>query len=113
MDLLASFANFLEVNVPKTDSQNLLNVFLGKSDKGRKNLIVEAKRKAAYRSGDWLMIPPYPKCEPIQKNVNIEVGCDSVYQLYNLKKDISQKNNLAKTNSEKLQELIKEYKDLK
>ena len=54
------------------------------------------------------MIPPY-KGPAINKMVNIELGNNLEYQLYNLKDDIGQQNNLATTNPDKLQEMIASY----
>ena len=55
-----------------------------------------------------MMIPPYPG-DPILEEVNIEMGNDKEFQLYNLKKDIGQKNNLAKAQTKKLKELMKNF----
>ena len=63
-------------------------------------------------SGDWVMIPPH-KGPTIHYNVNIELGNSVDYQLYNLKEDPSQKNNLAESNTEKLQEMIESFKKIK
>ena len=52
------------------------------------------------------MIPPYPG-KKIIKSVNIEIGNSTEYQLYNLSKDEGQQHNLASTNKEKLNEMIK------
>ena len=41
--------------------------------------------------------------------MNIELGNSSEYQLYNLKADPSQQNNLASTNKAKLEEMIEGY----
>ena len=41
--------------------------------------------------------------------MNIELGNSKEYLLYNLKDDIGQQNNLAKSNPEKLEEMIKLY----
>jgi hypothetical protein len=94
--------------VKPTDSQNLLDVFLGKSSKGRKNLVIEANTKTAFRKGDWLLIPPYPG-DAVLQEVNIEIACSPTYQLYNLKKDIGQKVDLATKNPKLLKKLIKEF----
>jgi arylsulfatase A-like enzyme len=51
------------------------------------------------------MIPPY-KGPAINKSVNIELANADVYQLYNLKDDLSEQNNLAESNAEKLAEMI-------
>jgi arylsulfatase A-like enzyme len=108
IDLLESIAKLVNVDVKSTDSQELLDVFIGKSAKGRTNLVIEANTKTAFRQGDWMMIPPYPG-DPILEEVNIEMGNDKDFQLYNLKKDIGQKNNLAKTQPKKLKELMKNF----
>jgi len=108
IDLLESIAKLVNIDVKSTDSQNLLDVFTGKSAKGRTNLVIEANTKTAFRQGDWMMIPPYPG-DPILEEVNIEMGNDKEYQLYNLKKDIGQKNNLAKAQPKKLKEMMKNF----
>nr|WP_315149072.1 arylsulfatase [uncultured Flavobacterium sp.] len=108
IDLLESIAKLVNIDVKSTDSQELLDVFVGKSAKGRKNLVIEANTKTAFRQGDWMMIPPYPG-DPILEEVNIEVGNDKEFQLYNLKKDIGQNNNLAKAHPKKLKEMMKNF----
>ncbi|WP_430809503.1 MULTISPECIES: sulfatase family protein [unclassified Carboxylicivirga] len=105
MDLLASLAKLVGTNESSTDSEELLDVFLGKSTNGRESLVIEATTRTALRHGDWIMIPPY-KGPAKNKLVNIELGNAQNFQLYNLKEDIGQQNNLAKSNPEKLQELL-------
>ncbi|MFC6876037.1 sulfatase family protein [Flavobacterium myungsuense] len=108
IDLLESIAKLVNIDVKSTDSQELLDVFTGKSAKGRTNLVIEANTKTAFRQGDWIMIPPYSG-DPILEEVNIEMGNDKDFQLYNLKKDIGQKNNLAKAQTKKLKEMMKNF----
>jgi arylsulfatase A-like enzyme len=108
MDLLASIAALVGEEVKITDSQNMIDVFMGKSNKGRKSLIIEANTKTAFRKGDWLMIPPYGG-DSVLEEVNIELGNSDEYQLYNLKEDISQKNNLAKSQSGLLKAMVKDF----
>ena len=108
IDLLESIAKLVNIDVKSTDSQELLDVFTGKSAKGRTNLVIEANTKTAFRQGDWMMIPPYSG-DPILEEVNIEMGNDKDFQLYNLKKDIGQKNNLAKAQPKKLKEMMKNF----
>jgi arylsulfatase A-like enzyme len=112
IDLLESIAKLVNIDVKSTDSQNLLDVFTGKSAKGRTNLVIEANTKTAFRQGDWMMIPPYPG-DPILEEVNIEMGNDKDFQLYNLKKDIGQKNNLAKAQPKKLKEMMKNFESIR
>jgi arylsulfatase A-like enzyme len=108
MDLLASIAKLVGTEEGTTDSQELLDVFLGKSDKGRTDLVIEATSRTALRSGDWLMIPPY-KGKDFEEKVRIQMGNSPEYKLYNLKNDIGQDNNLAKSNPEKLKEMIDKF----
>lgn len=105
IDLLASLASLVESNVSTNDSENLLKTFTGKKAKGRKDLVLEATSKTAFRKGDWAMIPPY-KGHAVNSEVNIEVGSHKDYQLYNLKEDIGQEYNLAKSNPKKLKEMV-------
>ena len=108
MDLLSSIAKLVDSDVRVDDSEELLNAFLGESKDGRKDLIIEATTRTAYRNGDWVLIPPF-KGPALNKHVNIELGNSKKFQLYNLKDDLGQQNNLAKYNPEKLDEMIKLY----
>ncbi|MFY9150538.1 MAG: arylsulfatase [Prolixibacteraceae bacterium] len=112
MDLLASIAKLVGVEENTTDSQDLLDVFMGKSDKGRESLVLEATSRTALRKGDWLMIPPY-KGPEILKDVNIEVGNSKDFQLYNLKDDIGQQQNQAESSPEKLKDMVETFKALR
>ncbi|WP_445748576.1 sulfatase family protein [Polaribacter sp.] len=104
MDLLASIAKLIGTEESTTDSENILDAFLGKSKKGRDRLIIEATGKTALRSGDWLYIPAY-NGKNFREEVGIEVGNFPFEQLYNLAKDKSQQNNLANSNPEKRKEM--------
>jgi len=106
IDFLASLASMLGIdNLPETDSQDLSGLLLGKSSKGRESLILEATTRTALRYGQWVMIPPY-KGQPLNKEVNIETGNSSDFQLYDLNSDIEQSKNLAAENPDRLKELI-------
>jgi len=112
IDLLESLGAITGANVKPTDSQNLLNVLLGKSKKGRESLITEANTKTAFRKRNWLMIPPYSG-DTILEEVNIEIGCSNEYQLYNLKDDVGERQNLAKKYPEKLKKMLKEFESVR
>lgn len=112
MDLLASFARLVGTEENTTDSQDMLDILMGKSDEGRKSLILEASSRTALRKGDWLMIPPY-NGPAIDKSVNIELGNSKNFQLYNLKEDIGQQQNQAATNPEKLKDMLDTFKTLR
>ncbi len=106
IDLMASLAALTGQSYTGKDSRNLLDVFLGKSDKGRENLVLEASGRTAFRQGDWVLIPPY-NGRAMNKSVNIELGNAPEYQLYNLADDIGQQRNLATENVEKVEEMAK------
>ncbi len=108
VDLFSSLAKLAGSETRVPDSRDLLEVLMGTSRQGREELVLEASSRTAMRKGDWVMIPPY-KGPAINKTVNIELGNSPEYQLYNLREDIGQQNNLAEQEPEKLQEMIKAY----
>jgi arylsulfatase A-like enzyme len=112
IDLLASLASLVGSNVKTNDSENLINTFTGKSAKGRKELVLEAISKTAFRQGDWVMIPPYSGAA-VNSEVNIELGNSTEFQLYNLKEDIGQENNLAKSNPKKLKKMMASFEKIR
>ncbi|MGL1886794.1 MAG: arylsulfatase [Reichenbachiella sp.] len=112
MDLFASIADLVGSESLTEDSQNLLPVLMGESVEGREGLVIEATSRTAYREGDWVMIPPY-KGKKINQMVDIELGNDKTHQLYNLKEDIEQKNNLALEQPEKLQSMIASFEQIR
>lgn len=112
MDLLASIAQMLQIKSETSDSQNILDALIGSSKTGRNSLILEANSRTALRSGDWVYIPPY-EGESINKLVNIELGNSKEPLLFNIKEDWGQQNNLAPTNTQKLEEMIKIYQLLR
>ncbi len=111
VDLLASLSSFVGSNLSTTDSQNHMDLLLGKTTQGRDYVVLEANSKTAYREGDWVFIPPY-KGAKFLKNKNIETGLAEQAQLYNLKNDPQQKNNLAKSMPKKLLALEKNYQKI-
>lgn len=108
LDLLSSLADFVGSDVKTGDSENLLPVLLGKSESGRTSLVIEATSRTAFRQGDWVMIPPYDG-PAVNKLVQIELGNSKQYQLYNIKADPGQQNNLAETKPEKLKEMQQDF----
>lgn len=112
IDILSSLAALVGSDTRTEDSKNLLDVFLGKSNKGRDELILEATSRTALRKGNWAMIPPYDGPAK-NKSVNIELGNSQEFQLYDLSSDIGQQKNQAKENPEKLQEMIETFKKIR
>ncbi|MFH6603658.1 arylsulfatase [Maribacter algicola] len=113
LDLMGSFASLLGLENSALDSEDTLDVFLGKSHKGRTQLVLEAMGKTFYRQGDWIMIPPYEGPKIINKWVRNETGNLEEYQLFNIKEDIAQQNNLADKYPEKVKELTKAMNEVK
>jgi len=112
IDFLASLADLAGVEVNAQDSQNLMDVLLGTSKEGREELVIEATTRTAFRKGDWVMIPPY-EGPAINPHVNIELGNAGDYQLYHLKDDLGQQNNLAPSEKDKLEEMIAAFEEIK
>ncbi|MBR8538369.1 arylsulfatase, partial [Carboxylicivirga sediminis] len=112
MDLLASLAKLTGTEETSTDSEELMDVLMGKSADGREELVIEATTRTALRKGDWLMIPPYKGAKK-NMQVNIELGNDEVFQLYNLNEDISQQHNVAESHPDKLAEMVNAFKAIR
>jgi arylsulfatase A-like enzyme len=112
MDFLSSMSTLVNSAERTSDSQDLLDVFMGESNDGRDELILEATSRTAFRQGDWIMIPPY-KGPAKNKMVNIELGNAADFQLYDLTKDLGQQNNLATSNPEKLAEMVAAFEKIR
>ena len=108
LDFYNSLADLIGADISLPDGENLMDVFLGKTNQGRESLVIEAGGRTAFRQGDWAMIPPY-KGVPVNTQVNIELGNDSKFQLYNLKDDLAQQQNHAESTHQKLAEMIKAF----
>jgi len=99
IDLLASFASLTGQtlsNDDAPDSFNNIDALLGKSKKGREWLVEHAGRLTIIK-GDWKFIEPGAGAK-LQVNTNTETGNDPEPQLYNLKTDLGEKNNVATQN---------------
>jgi arylsulfatase A-like enzyme len=112
LDLLSSLAELVGSDAEGEDSKNLWETFLGESENGRDQLVLEATGRTAFRQGDWAMIPPYDG-PAVNTSVNIELGNDESYQLYNLKDDIGQQKNLAESHPEKLEKMVVGYRKIR
>ena len=112
LDLLSSLAQLVGSEVRTDDSLPLMNLLMGKSDLGRDELVIEATSRTAFKKGDWVMIPPY-NGPAVNEKVQIELGNYSDFQLYNLAKDIGQKNNLADSLPKKLQEMLTAFEAIR
>ncbi|MES1222359.1 MAG: sulfatase-like hydrolase/transferase, partial [Bacteroidota bacterium] len=106
IDLLRSFAGLLKQPVPAedaTDSENILNALLGVTDKGR-SVLVEQGGSLSIVKDEWKYITPSDGLAYF-KLTGTETGNSPSAQLYNLKEDIGEKNNLALKYPEKVKEL--------
>jgi len=112
VDLFSSLSSLVDSELRNPDSEELMKVLMGKSDEGRKELIMEATGRTAFRSGDWVLIPPHSG-RPLAVEANIELGNAPEYQLYDLSEDISEEHNLAESQPEKLQEMIAAYEAIR
>ena len=137
IDLIRSFAGFFHQrlqNGEANDSEDLMNVLLGKSKVGRASLIVQGadlsliqgnENKAgtsdkkttstlALIKNNWKYIPANNgPANTNPKLTNIETGNSTVPQLYNLKEDIGERNNLAEKYPEKLKEMVQLMEKIK
>ena len=100
IDLLASLSALVgQTYTERTDSQNTLSVFLGKSKEGRQELVIEGMHNYAFRQGDWVMIPPYRP--------------GKAYELYNVKLDPEQTMDKSKENPTLLRNMMRRLEYLK
>ncbi len=109
-DLYASFAELLDHNLLENeapDSYAMWNTFSGKSKKGREFLLEESVT-LSLRHGNYKYIhPTKKKASWIKKEKNIESGTSLEPQLYDLSKDIQERENIADKNKK----LIKKMQD--
>lgn len=107
-DLVASFADLLHVELgpqDAVDSHDQLKALLGRSKTGRKTLVEQNNDGVlALIDGNWKYIEPHPG-PALFKDVNIRSGLSMQPQLYNLKDDIGEHNNLATKYPEKVKKM--------
>jgi arylsulfatase A-like enzyme len=115
VDLIASFAKLTNQKLPANaapDSQELLEVWLGKSPNGRTSLVEQGLGGLAIISGDWKYIAP-SNGPGLMRDKNMETGNSKGPQLYNLKEDIGETKNLASVYPDKVLELSKLLEETK
>jgi arylsulfatase A-like enzyme len=100
VDLLRSLARLVKADVPKEagpDSLDLLPAFLGEAKTGRDHLVEQAvgPQTLAIRRGNWKLIPRVPATARAAASP----------ELYDLSTDPSEKNNIADTHPDIVQEL--------
>jgi len=111
LDIMASVASLINKKLPvDLDSQNTLKAFLGKSKKGRKELVMEANGRLAYRTTDWAFIPPYKGV--VRTRTGNELGNLPEGGLFNLKSDLSQTTNIAKQHVKKYKQMESRFLEI-
>ena len=107
-DLVASLARLIGQPVPGgLDSEEMLDVFMGRKLKGRKSMIVEASGRLAYRSGRYALVPPYKG--PKTNETGNELGVVDDFTLYDLGDDPSQQRDITQQNPRLLKRLKREF----
>lgn len=108
VDLYASFASLTGQTVAvgsALDSENNLNSFLNKSNISRNHVIEQSLNNTlSIIVGDWKYIEP-TNGQPKSQNTNTELGNLKAPQLYNLKDDPGEKENLADKFPERVNQL--------
>lgn len=105
VDFPASFAALTGQSAPETahDSQNVLAALLGDDANGRAEL-VEQGGPLALRQGNWKFVPSNPGPAK-NKNTNSETASAPQPQLYDLSKDLGERENLAKKHVERVNQM--------
>lgn len=106
IDIFASLSTLAGKEIPQgaaPDSKDALNTLLGKDKKGR-DYIVEQAGSLSVSNGEWKYIRP-GNGAAYNRLTNTELGNSKEIQLYNLKKDIGEKENLAARYPQKVEEL--------
>jgi arylsulfatase A-like enzyme len=106
VDLLASFASFTSqklTDADAPDSFNVMGALLGRTRVGRDHLVQQAT-VLSLREGPWKYIEPSsgPK---VAANTDIETGNDPDGQLYDLGRDLGERDNVALKLPEKMREM--------
>ena len=111
VDLIASLASLAGGKIEPAaapDSRDFSKILLGKSNKGRKYLIGQnaGNKLNIFNNKGWKYLEA-SNLSPYNPYTNTELGNSSVDQLYYLKNDIGEKNNLATENPKILAKLKK------
>lgn len=108
LDIMPSIAGLLKLDIPAgLDGENICKTLSGKQDKGRKGFVIEASGRLAYMSDNWVMIPPYKG--PVSNESGNELGNLPDFELFNLKQDKAQTENMSATKSKTLAKMKKAF----
>jgi len=101
-DLMPTFAEIVDTQIPKECSGNAINTITGKKKQAQQSILYwefyEGYRapKQAVRKGDWKLL-----------RLNFNEPAESEVELYNLANDLSEENNLAEKEPAVIKELLK------
>lgn len=98
IDLYASLAALTEQSIPSgdaPDSKNYLHTLLNQSNQSREWVVEQSVNSTlSIVKGDWKYIEPSNGPKMITET-NIELGNDNQPQLYNIREDVGETNNMA------------------
>ncbi len=116
MDWLSSLATLVDVELPEgvaPDSENHLGAWVDASRQGRDYLVEHnVNNNLGITDGEWKYIPSC-KGPAMSKQTNTELGNNKQAQLYNLRSDIGEKNNIAEQNPEVVARMDAKLKEIK
>jgi arylsulfatase A-like enzyme len=117
IDMISSLASLLKISLPERsapDSFDEWKSWSGKNTKGRK-YVIEATNSASLsvRTAQWKYIEPGSNAYKYDKYTNIELGNDTIDQLYDLKSDPGETKNLAIHRPDILKEMTTLLKTIK
>ena len=108
IDWFASFAEMLGQDIPQgaaPDSEALFATWMGKKKAGRDWLVLQnLQNNLSITDGNWKYIPA-ANGPAFNKHVNIEIGNSKEPQIYNLKKDAGEKNDLSAKEEKRMKKM--------
>ncbi len=115
VDLYASIADLVGQKIQPgdaPDSQDHLDAWLGKTQKGR-DVMLEEAFTLGLRMGDWKYIARQTKATPDWlKNKDVPTGLSDQPQLYNLKNDVGETKNMIFTNPDIQERIEKKLREI-
>lgn len=106
IDFMATFADMLSYTLPEghgMDSRSALDALKGADKQGRE-YVIEQATGLSVTTGEWKYIEPN-KGARYSHYTNTEMGNDTIPQLYHLRQDANEQQNMAQENASKVEEL--------
>ncbi len=112
MDLFATLAGILGGTIPEgLDSEAYPEALVGSDTlKGRETLILEAQGRLALKQNNYVMIPAYSGSN--ENPTGIDFGLNPEVTLWDLSKDRSQKEDIAKENKDIVESMMQTFRGL-